>query len=121
MKEFIEQRESQLNGGNNDGEVQALLYSIRDEINGILDAKSSKTNVLALLEAYRLYSGTANEKNTDHAIRICQAIIADAFGYKSRADWSEDIRAANLIDYGYNADFKEQYRRLTDIVRNIKI
>lgn|GEM_PF-4723895 len=83
--------------------------------------KNHKVEILALFEAYRLLVNRKKENNPDHAIRICQAIIADVFGYKSRADWSEDIRLAGLIDYGYDVDYNEQYEKLHNTVREIKM
>ena len=83
--------------------------------------KENKVKILALLEAYRLFKNDVKEDNVDHVIRICQAIIADVFGYNSRADWADDIRIAGLIDYSYGVDTKEQYKILTDIVSEIKI
>lgn len=74
---------------------------------------------MALLEAYRIYSGDKKERNADHAIRVCQAIIAKVFGYESRADWSDEVRTAWLIDDNYDTDKKEQYKKLTDMVNNI--
>ena len=76
--------------------------------------KKDKIKVLALLEAYRLLVNSRKEDNIDHVIRVTSAIIADIFGYHSRADWSEEIRLAELIDYGYDADLDEQYKNLTE-------
>ncbi len=86
--------------------------------------EKDKVKVLALMEAYRLkieYSPDSN--NADYAIRVCQAIIANLFGYKSRADWTDDIKAAGLIDYEYHDgdEHYERYKALTEIVNAIRI
>ena len=83
--------------------------------------KKDKVKVLALLEAYRLHVDDKKEQNADHAIRVCQAIIANVFGYSNRANWSDDIQSAGLIDYGHEADKYEQYKTLTSIVTGIRI
>ena len=83
--------------------------------------KKNKVEILALLEAYRLYVDDIKANNIDNSIRVCQAIIAGVFGYNSRADWADDIHLAKLIDYGYEADTKKQYFTLTEIVKEIKI
>lgn len=82
---------------------------------------NDKVKVLALLEAYRLHADDKKEQNADHAIRVCQAIIASVFGYSSRSNWSDDIQSEGLIDYGHEADKYEQYKTLTDIVNGIRI
>lgn len=83
--------------------------------------QENKVKVMAVLEAYRLHVGNEKGQNIDYVIRVCQAIIAQVFGYTSRTNWSDDIQAAGLIDYGHDTDTFEQYKRLTDIVDEIKI
>lgn len=83
--------------------------------------KNNKVAVLALLEAYRIKVEASRENHHDHAIRVCQAIVARAFGYTNRADWTGDIKTAGLIDYGYDVNANEQYKALTAIVNNIKM
>ena len=76
----------------------------------------NKLAVLALLEAYRLLSNEKKEQNADHAIRMCQAIIAKVLGFDGRNSWTDEIKSAGLIDYRYDADKYEQYKKLTDLV-----
>jgi hypothetical protein len=83
--------------------------------------KKNRLEVLSLLEAYRIKSEADREDNADHAIRVCQAIVANVFGYANRNNWTDDIKAAGLIDYGFDADVHAQYKALTNIVNNIKI
>jgi hypothetical protein len=42
--------------------------------------KGNRVKVSAMLEAYRMKAEYDRERNPDHAIRVCQAIIANAFG-----------------------------------------
>jgi hypothetical protein len=79
----------------------------------------NKIEVLALLEAYRIKAGTDRESNTDTAIRVCQAIIAKAYGFDGRAAWTDGVMAAGLIDYGHEVDVCRQYKNLTALVENI--
>lgn len=84
--------------------------------------KEDKLKILALLEAHRLYVDSKREPiNPDFELRVCEAIIAEIFGYTDRADWSEEIQNAGLINYGYDIDKKQQYFNLSEIVRKIKI
>ncbi len=86
--------------------------------------EQDKVKVLALLEAYRLYvdKNQKTERNPDHCIRVCSAIIAHLFGYTSRADWTDAIVAAGLIDYRDNAaDPYERYKALTALADNIRV
>jgi len=79
----------------------------------------NKLAVLALLEAYRLLADDKKELNADHAIRVCQAIIAKVLGFDGRNSWTDEIKSAGLIDYRYDADKYEQYKKLTDIVNGM--
>lgn len=83
--------------------------------------KKQKVEVLALLEAYRLLVDNKKENNPDHAIRVCQAIVAGVFGYDSRANWSDDVQAAGLIDYGHDVDCYEQYKTLTEATKEVRL
>jgi hypothetical protein len=127
MKEFIEQREHQLNGGANSEEVNALLRTIRDEINGILDDnKKNKISILANMEVYRLYveSAKKHESNPEHVIRVCQAILAHTFGYTSRAVWVDDMKVVGLVDYENYYTKEEHFQRykdITEVVNEIRI
>lgn len=69
---------------------------------------------LAATEAYRLKGGSND--SADYAIRVCQAIVAEALGYNSRIIWTEKIQAEGLLSY--NGDYNEQYNSLVKIMRN---
>ena len=81
----------------------------------------NKVRVLALLEAYRLYENHKKEINVDHVLRVASAIVADAFGFSSRADWCDEINKLKLVDYGHEVDLWNQYKQLTELVHNIEI
>ena len=85
------------------------------------DNHKTKVNVLAVLEAYRLFADAKKERNADHAIRVCQAIIAGVFGFDNRADWIDEVVAAELINYGHDVDCRKQYEALTEVTSKIKI
>jgi hypothetical protein len=74
--------------------------------------------VLALLETYRIKSEHGKEHSVDFAIRVCQAVIASMFGYAGRADWTDDIQEAGLIDYSFDVDANDQYKALTELVKD---
>ena len=68
--------------------------------------------LLALLENLRLRS-----PNDDEPIRICSAIVAMACGYKSRADWIDELKKAELVYYSHDREEEKekaevQYRQL---------
>ena len=86
-----------------------------------ISGKKHKVELLALLESYRLLVDSKKENNPDHAIRVCQAIIASAFGYENRADWTGAIQAASLIDYGHDVDWYEQYKTLTESIKGVQL
>lgn len=68
---------------------------------------------LAATEAYRLKGG--NNDDADYAIRVCQAIVAEALGYKGRTEWTGKIQSEGLLSY--NGDYKEQYNSLVKTMR----
>lgn len=68
---------------------------------------------LAATEAYRLKGGSNDD--ADYAIRVCQAIIAEALGYKGRTEWTGKIQSEGLLSY--NGDYKEQYNSLVKTMR----
>ena len=78
----------------------------------------NKLAVLALLEAYRLLADDKKEQNADHAIRVCQAIIAKVLGFDGRNSWTSEIHVAGLIDYRHDVDKAEQYKKLTNLVND---
>jgi hypothetical protein len=80
--------------------------------------KKRQIEVLALLEAYRIKAERGKERSVDFAIRVCQAIIASVFGYAGRADWTDDIQEAGLIDYSFDVNANDQYKALTELVKN---
>ena len=86
-----------------------------------ISGKKHKVELLALLESYRLLVDSKKENNPDHAIRVCQAIIAGAFGYESRTDWTRAIQAAGLIDYRHDVDWYEQYKTLTESIKGVQL
>lgn len=72
--------------------------------------------VLAAMEAYRLktmYNGLPD--CPDYDIRVCQSILADAYGMRDRNDWTSKIQAEGLFDY--KGDAKQQYKTLIERVR----
>lgn len=77
---------------------------------------------MALLEAYRLKAETEKPEFPDTALRTCQAIIAGVFGFNCRDEWTNEIKAAGLIDYNdHEVDPGERYRKLHAIVKDIKL
>ena len=78
--------------------------------------KLTEIELLALLENFRII-----HQNDDYIIRSLSADIALAFGYKSRADWTEKVRESGLVEYGTVHDnpetAKENYAAIMDIVR----
>lgn len=69
--------------------------------------------VLAAMEAYRLQHEHDND-GVDFPVRICEAILAGAAKYDGRGEWVKAIKAAGLIDYGWDSDPKEQYKALIE-------
>ena len=72
--------------------------------------------VLAAMEAYRLktaYNGEPDHPDFD--IRMCEAIVAEAFGVRNRIEWTDAIQAKGLFDY--KGDYKEQYKALIKSIR----
>lgn len=73
--------------------------------------------ILATMEAYRLktkYNGLPD--CPDYDIRVCQSILAEAYGMRDRNDWTSKIQAEGLFDYGIDA--KQQYKTLIERIRN---
>lgn len=73
--------------------------------------------VLAAMEAYRLkvkYDGLPD--CPDHNIRVCQSILAEAYGMRDRNDWTSKIQAEGLFDYGDDAN--QQYKTLIERIKN---
>ena len=68
---------------------------------------------LAATEAYRLKGGSND--NADYAIRVCQAIVAEALGYKGRTEWTGKIQSEGLLSY--NGDHELQYTELVKLMR----
>ena len=72
--------------------------------------------ILAAMEAYRLKTGYNGEPDhPDFDIRICEAILAEAYGIYSRNDWTGKIQEERLFDY--NGDAKQQYKELCEQIR----
>ncbi len=77
---------------------------------------------LAAMEAFRLKGG--RHEPADYAIRVCESLIAEILGFKHRDEWTEEIQSEGLIDYGnYNRpvfedDYKQQYKTLSERIRN---
>jgi hypothetical protein len=67
-------------------------------------------DILRELEAYRkrIESGETTSGCHDHTIRMCSAIVAEAFGYKSRCDWTDIINAPEHIEK-INQEIDRQY------------
>lgn len=66
----------------------------------VLEADSMKPKIteielLAILENLRI-----SHPNDDYILRVASAIVAKSFGYNSRADWTEKVREAELVEYG---------------------
>lgn len=73
--------------------------------------------ILATMEAYRLktkYNGLPD--CPDYDIRVCQSILAEAYGMRDRNDWTSKIQAEGLFDYGGNA--KQQYKMLIERIES---
>lgn len=73
--------------------------------------------VLAAMEAYRLkvkYDGLPD--CPDYNIRVCQSILAEAYGMRDRNDWTSKIQAEGLFDYG--GDAKQQYKTLIGRIKS---
>lgn len=64
---------------------------------------------LATMEAYRL----CHSDRSDYDIRVCEAILARALGYKSRTAWTADIQQDGLFDYANDA-LQQQYKTLME-------
>lgn len=73
--------------------------------------------ILAAMEAYRLktkYNGLPD--CPDYDIRVCQSILAEAYGMRDRNDWTSKIQAEGLLDYG--GDAKQQYKTLIERIES---
>lgn len=73
--------------------------------------------VLATMEAYRLktqYNGLPD--CPDYDIRVCQSILAEAYGMRDRNEWTGKIKAEGLFDYG--GDAKQQYKTLIERIES---
>lgn len=77
--------------------------------------KLTDIELLATLENLRI-----SNPNDDYILRVASAIVAENFGYKSRADWTQATRESGLVEYGLFDDVeaaKENYNRLIKKMR----
>lgn len=63
--------------------------------------------ILAVLENLRL-----RHQSEDSILRIASACVAACFGYKSRAEWTEECERFGLVDYSDKAAAEINYQKL---------
>lgn len=82
--------------------------------------EQQNTNVfwlaLAAMEAYRLKGGRNDPP--DYAIRVCQSLLAEALGVKTRVEWTQKIQQEGLLEYSNDLmTVKGQYKSLVEQIR----
>ena len=77
-------------------------------------AKLNNIELLAALEALRI-----KKPNDDYILRVASAIVAQNFGYKSRADWTEEVRKAGLLSYDPITEREEAETTYSDLMRRL--
>lgn len=84
-----------------------------------------KLTILATLEAYtRKCRNTLNNHRLDDAefaARVCSAIVARAFGYDDRFEWTEKASAEGLLNNSLflEEDMQQQYEELCCLIDEI--
>lgn len=58
--------------------------------------------ILAALENLRIRIG--QRESADFALRVASAIVAEAIGYKARAEWASRLRELGMTASEFNAD-----------------
>lgn len=62
-------------------------------------------NVLEILDKMDQFRRNNQHEPNDYCMRVMEAIVAEAAGYESRVDWTDDLRANESSQY--SKDLKE--------------
>lgn len=69
----------------------------------------TELEILAILENLRI-----RHPESDHILRVASACVAVCFGFKCRADWTQELSRLGLVNYADHSAAEINYKRLLD-------
>ncbi len=75
----------------------------------------SELEILAALDNLRIMN-----PNDDYILRVATAVVARAFGYENRAEWTEKLDESGLVEYGIYDNIDKARENYNSIMKKLE-